>query len=264
MFSLSVSALAAPVAFGKRTLEVPAPEGFIALANSSPQYLAAAQAYLPPTNRLVDSYAQPKAAAALAAGTPTNLDRYFQLQTLRKVEGVALSSSDFLSARSEIEKSFDQALKDVDVQKLTTNGNAEVKKQTDNDPQIALAGIQSQGVFRREPWALFFTVKSRVSTASGSSDLICAGTLALINHQLMYLNAYSDYNGPADREWVQRAVSAWADAVHAANPDDPAVAAQARSFGSFDWSRLRDKALIGAAIGALFGLAIALLRRRKP
>ena len=169
VFSVSFSSLAAPLAFGKRTLEVPPPEGFVALAKSSPQYLAAAQAYLPPTNRLVDSYALPKAAAALAAGTPANLDRYFQLQTLRKVEGVALSSSDFLEARSEIEKSFDQALKDVDVQKLTTNGNAEVKKQTDNDPQIALAGIQSQGVFRREPWALFFTVKSRVSSASGSS-----------------------------------------------------------------------------------------------
>ncbi|MEP6939322.1 MAG: hypothetical protein ABI846_06120 [Rudaea sp.] len=262
--SLCVPALAAQLAFGKRALEIPPPDGFVALAQRAPQYIVASQAYLPTSNRLVDSYASSKAADLLAAGTPTNLDRYFQLQTLRKVEGVALSSADFLAARSEIEASFDKALKDVDVQKLATSGNAAVKKQTANDPQIALSDVQSQGVFRREPWGLFFTVKSRVSTAAGSSDLICAGALALINHQLMYLNAYSDYNGPADREWVQRAVSAWADAVHAANPDDPSVAAQVRPFGGFDWSQLRDKALFGAAIGAFVGIVIALVRRRKP
>jgi ABC-type uncharacterized transport system permease subunit len=51
--------------------------------------------------------------------------------------------------------------------------------------------------------------------------------------------------------------------VHAANPDDPAVAAQARPLFGFDWIHVRNTTLIGALIGALVGLMIALLRKRK-
>jgi hypothetical protein len=178
---------------------------------------------------------------------------------------VPLSSDDFRSASAEIEASFAKALKEVDVDKLTKDGNTQVKKMTSMDPQISMSGVESQGVYRREPWGIFFTVKSRVAVGpSGeASDLICAGALTLINHQLMYLNGYAQLNGPDDQRWVQQAVSAWADMVHAANPDDPAIAAKAQSFGGFNWTGLRNTTLIGAAIGAFVGILLALARKRK-
>ena len=260
-------ATAEPVAFGTRTLNVPAPEGFVGVAKSSPQYIQAMQAYLPASNRLVDAFVTPESAKALIGKTTIALDRYFQLQTLRKVDGTALSSEDFRGASTEIETSFAKAIKEVDIGKLTKDGNAQVKKMTSADPQVALSGVESQGVYRREPWGIFFTVKSRVASgASGESvDLICAGAVTLVNHQLMYLNGYALLNGPDDQKWVQQAVSAWADMVHAANPDDPEVAAKAQSIGSggFNWTELRNTTLIGAGIGAFIGLILAFVRRRK-
>ncbi len=261
---LSQSLLADTLTFGSRNLNIPAPEGFVPIAKSAPEHLAAAQGYLPPGNRLVESYVTPDAARALAEHKSVALDRYFQLQTLRKVDGKPLSADDFRGATSEIEAAFVKALKETDVDRLVENGNAQVKNMTSKDPKLSLSAVESQGVYRREPWGIFFTVKSHLATSSSAedTDLISAGALALINHQLMYLNGYAALKSPDDRRWVEQAVSAWADMVHAANPDDPAVAAQAEPLG-FNWIHLRNTTLIGALLGALVGLMIALLRKRK-
>lgn len=261
-----VHAQAQTVSFGARTLNMPAPEGFVAVAKTAPRYMEAAQAYLPPGNRLVESFVPPDAAKSLAAGQPVALERYFQLQTLRKADGKPLSAEEFRGATAEIEASFAKALKEVDAGRLAENGNAQVRKMTANDPQLSLSGIESQGVYRREPWGIFFTVKSHVAVGSSgaSSDLICAGALTLINHQLMYLNGYAQLDSPEDKHWVEQAVSAWADMVHAANPDDPAVAAKARPPGGFSWSSLLGRTLIGAVLGALVGIVVTLVRKRKP
>jgi hypothetical protein len=260
-------ALAEPVTFGARTFNMPAPEGFVAVSKSAPRYVQLSQGYLPASNRLVEAFVPAEAAQALAENRGASFERYFQLQTLRKADGRPLSSEDFRNTTTEIEAQFAKVLKEVDVDKLTREGNAQVKKSTTTDPQVAISGIESQGVYRREPWGIFFTVRSRVASGvSGEpTDLICAAGLTLINHQLMYLNGYAQQHGPADERWVQQAVSSWADMVHAANPDDAAVAAQAESLsrGGFNWKQLRDRTLLGAGIGALFGLVIALARKGR-
>jgi hypothetical protein len=256
------TAWASMLAFGSRALNIPEPEGFAAISKTAPRFLQASEGYLPPGNRLVESYVTADDAQALAAGQPAGLSRYFQLQTLRKADGVSLSADEFRAASAAIETKFAKVLSEVDVGRLSESGNAQARKLTATDPQVSISGVESQGVFRREPWGIFFTVKSRVAVGSSgeSSDLICAGALALINHQLMYLNGYAQLQSAEDRRWVEQSVSAWADMVHAANPDEPAIAARSQPFS---WSELRNTTLIGAALGALVGIAIALARKRN-
>lgn|GEM_PF-2670011 len=262
--SMSISAQAQTVAFGSRNLNMPAPEGFVAISKTAPRFLEASEGYLSPGTRLVESYVAADDAKALAAGQSAGLARYFQLQTARKADGVPLSADDFRAASTEIEAKIGKVLSEVDVGRLSETGNAQAKKLTATDPQVAISGVESLGAFRHEPWGVFFTAKSHVAVggASEGSDLICAGALVLINHQLMYLNGYARMHSAEDRRWVEQSVSAWADMVHAANPDDLALAARRRSFGSFSWKELRDTTLVGAALGLLVGIVIAALRKR--
>ncbi len=251
------------VQFGSRGLNIPNPEGFEPLTPVSPRYIQAAQAYLPATNRLVEAYAAPADAKALAQGQAATLSRYFQLQAPRKAEGVVVSAAEFADASKEVEGGLEQTLKNSQplATQLTEQGNAEVKRLTENDPKIALSSIGYLGAFRREPWGLFFTIKSGLTAEGGTNQMmVCGGALVLVNYQLLFMYSYSQYRDESDRRWVEQATSAWADAVRAANPDDPKVAATASSGWGHGVLRT---ALIGAIIGGLVGLIGSLLRKRS-
>lgn len=260
---LASAALADSRQFGSRTLNIPNPEGFEPLAAVSPRYIQAAQAYLPATNRLVDAYASAADAQLLGQGQPTALARYFQLQAPRKADGLAVSEKEFTDASKEIESGLEQTLKNSQelTSQLTQQGNAEIKRMTTTDPKVALSGVNYLGAYRREPWGLFFTIKSGVSAADGTNQvLVCGGALVLVNYQLLFLYSYSQFHDESDRQWVEQATSAWADAVRAANPNDAAVAATV-SGGS--GGGVMRNALIGAIIGGLIGLVASVLRKRK-
>jgi hypothetical protein len=264
----AAGANAEPIAFGSRTLQVPDPEGFQPVAKSMPAYIQAAQAYLPPTNRLAEVYVQPTAAAAMAGGRPIALDRYFQLQVFRKLDGVAISPDDFDGAKKEIEDGIDEAMKNSrqTISQLADKGNTEVARTTGTDPKVSISGFDYLGVYRREPWGLFFTFKAHVAGADSQQgeDLIGAATLVLVNYQAVYLYSYAHYTGDADRHWAEQAVSRWADALRAANPDDPAMASKVVPFGNgFDWNTLLQRAFIGAVIGGLIGLVSTFIARKR-
>jgi hypothetical protein len=261
--SLMATVHAETVVLGSRSLSIPNPEGFEPLASASPNYIQAAQAYLPATNRLVEAYATPADTKALAQGQAIPLERYFQLQTPRKAEGVVVSAAEFADASKQVEEGFEKSVNNSQplAKQLTEQGNAEMKRLTKSDPKIALSGIGYLGAFRREPWGLFFSIKSGLTAEDGTNQvMVCGGALVLVNYQLMFLYSYSHYRDESDRRWAEQATSAWADAIRAANPDDPRVAATA-SHGFF--SGVLRMAVIGAIIGGLVGLIGTLLRKRK-
>jgi len=261
---LCTLASAAVLQFGTRSLQVPDPDGYAPLSGVAPRYISAAQAYLPSTNRLVEAYATPDQAKELEQGRPAVLTRYFQLQAPRRAEGTIVSETEFSEASKEIEGELEKTMRNSKelADKLTEQGNAEMKRMTTTDPKIALNGTEYLGAFRREPWGLFFTIRSGVSAADGSHQtLACGGALVLVNYQLLFMYAYAQYHDESDRRWVEQAVSSWADATRAANPNDPALGAKA-SRGFFGGGVLRT-ALIGALIGGLVGLIGSVLRKRK-
>ena len=255
-------AQAANVPFGTRSLQIPNPTGFEAVAARAPEYARASQAYLPAGNQLLDVYVPPAAATALAAGKPTGLDRYFQLQVPRQFAGVIVPHNDFAAGRAQIEQGMAAQMKQADAlaAELTQQGNAAVKRQTHVDPALSLSGVRYLGVYRREPWGLFFTVKSRIGGAVSSEEQVGSGVFALINYQVVYLYDYATYHDERDRRWAEQALSAWADAIHAANPDDPAVAAQT---GLSRADKVKLLGLAGAIGGGLVGVLIALYVQRR-
>jgi hypothetical protein len=262
---LAPAAAADPVAFGARSLEIPAPAGFVAVAGQMPRYLELSQAYLPAGNRLVEIYHSPADRDAMLQGQDIGLTRYHQLQTLRAFDGKPLSLAEFTAGMAQMETAIQATVENLDTAPLTDAGNKALAEQTGDDAAISIGDTRYLGVFRREPWALFFSTTSQVAISGADGHggrVLCAGSAALINHQLVYLYAYTDDTGPEARSWAEAAVAGWADAVRAANPDDPAVAARAEAMrSSLDFPALGRNTLIGACTGGLLGLFFWLRRR---
>lgn len=246
---------AGQVAFGSRTLYVPDPDGFLPLAKSVPRFNQMAQAYLPQAIRLVDTYATPADAAAMQQGNSAGMRRYFQMQVPRSADGVPVSNEEFAAAADEIENGIRKALGDAaqTIKQQADKGNAEIKRQTSVDPQLTLSDVGYLGVFRKEPWGQFFTIKTKASAQGVMAKpqlIVGAGAAVLVNYQIVFLYCYANYNNEGDRQWAEKSVSEWADQVHGANPDDPTVGNHIPSHG-FNFKEMLRWGVIGGVIGLL-------------
>jgi hypothetical protein len=267
------AAVAEPVAFGTRTLEIPAPEGFVASAQEVPAFLELSQGFLPPGNRLVEIYVDPADLDRFRLpesdlGAP-RLERYYQVQVPRRVDGTLVSNEEFTSGTATMEAELEQVMGNIDgmVSDLTTQGERKLEDRTGEKIDLDIGEVRYLGVFRREPWALFFTIASHVQVDGADGDsghsgpMISAAAMALVNHQIVLLYAYAEGDDDATRSATEASLSNWVDRVRAANPDDPGIARQASKSG-FNIASIGRGALIGALCGALIGLFAWFKRRR--
>jgi hypothetical protein len=68
----------------------------------------------------------------------------------------------------------------------------------------------------------------------------------------------------SDLDWTRKISKDWAAAILAANPSDAATAAlESSSSHRFDWGRVWGGAIIGGAIGGLYGLVRYFFNRNK-
>jgi hypothetical protein len=268
--SLAASAASAQtLTFGSRTLKVPAPApGFEPTSQALPAYVQASQAYLPAGTRLVEVYVPQKDIDDMKAGVGGLIPRYFQVQVMTAMDGRPISTQEFADGVDDIEAGIEAAVPKIEDEaaRLTEQGNAAVSAQAGEDPNLKLGGVQYHGIVRREPWGLFFTmsmdVQLQIEGETSPGRAYSASGIILVDHQLMQIAAYADADDPNAKQWAEKAVSDWADAIRAANPDDPAVEAKAEPLpggGGFDFGRIGKMALLGA----LIGLVVFLVRRAR-
>jgi hypothetical protein len=253
-----------PISFGTRTLDLPAPEGFVAVSPKAPQYVKLAQAYLPAGNRLVEVYAEPETADRLASGTATSLLRYFQIQTLRSADGKILSSSEFAEGSHTIEAELIKAFgKLPDHSKELSQGNAAASREAGKTVDVRIGETNYLGTFKREPWAVFYSMRATVGAGDDTPvTILNSGAITLINHQFLFLYAYAQETGPESQRWTEAAVTQWADAIHASNPDTVGLEASAEHMSTgIDWGHAARTGLIWGALAGLFALVNELRKR---
>jgi len=217
----ATAAGADPMQFGGRSLDIPPPAGFVPIAAISPKLMQTIEAYLPASNRLVETYTAPADAMVLGAGKPPKMTRYFQLQVMRALDGAAVSEKEFQDNTKEMEKGIAQSVRDSEqLDAQIQHGNAAVERTTSVNPKAAVSGLQYLGMPRREPWGLFFTMQARLTATGGMDEnMVVGGALILVNRQLLVLGAYAKSNDESNRRWAEQSVSAWADAIRAANSE---------------------------------------------
>ena len=259
-------AAAAPVAFGMRTLEIPAPESFPALAQRNPQLIATTQAAVPDGMRVVDVYATAAAAANLGAAKQSALGRYFVLQVLRSDDGkpetfdLYANHADFVEAemRRRVENEREQ------MDQLAAQAGQRLHKPVGEIRAALGEGSQFLGITRKEPWGLFYSSKTRNTDGTFT---ISSGAIVDVDYQVLQLLVYAPYRNAADRFWAEQALLDWAKALRAANADDPAIAATlSKPALTGKWSS-EDFERIGRHVGLLIGVVAVVLwtsrRKRK-
>lgn len=257
---------AAPLPFGARTIDVPPPAGFVAVSATVPGLLEVGAANLPPHKRLVEVFVLPSDESALRSGGNATLERLFQIESLRAGDGVLMTEADFAKSMTSLESAFERTLaKPGDPTRADARADDATLAKAGAGGAVSVDGLEGVGIFRREPWGLFLTTRARTTSASGTEQVTRSSAIVLVNQQVMSLDAYTsaDEASSNGRAWSEQAVSEWADAVRAANPDQAALAHGEVEF-PFYYLLIAAGVLI-AGIAAYFArkerLAIAAARR---
>lgn len=213
-------ASAAPLRFGHNEIEVPAPAGFVAASTLQSSLIGYNRGFMTPSDRLVEMYVAEADVPRVEKGSLGKFDRSFQLHVQRARDGQRIGQAEF----AELARGVDAELANLEAQleelrRSMRRGIERARTMASGDHFDAqLQQIRSLGIFRREPWGVFFTMAVNVNREGGAdpATVLVPGGAILVDGQVMRLHGYVSEK---DREWGERAVFLWADAVRAANAD---------------------------------------------
>jgi hypothetical protein len=215
---------AEPMKFGERTVEIPAPEGFLPVADEAPLLRKITQDFLPPDTRLVEIYLTPVDHETARAEGTTGMSQYAQVQAMRAADGVPVSAEEFAMLHANLRATIEAEMAKIDTlaDQMAAKGNAALQEITGTDANVSVSGVRYHGIYRNEPWGLFFTASSDVSVAGTGMDtekarITSAVGVVLVDRQIVFFSAYDDRPEELAKAWVQSTVAAWADAARAAN-----------------------------------------------
>lgn len=254
--STVVSVAAIEVLVGGRTVTIPLPQGFVeatALSKSTREW---AESWTPPDNRLLAVYVSEDDAGRIKKKSTPFLQRYMLVQVQRKWEKADVARSDFKQLQASLRESqetlYSQVRDKVD-QLMSEKVNIKIG-------QTLPLGIFSEGEAHTSMSAL---TKNQVSTASGATEYLVAGGTNVINpaDRVLFAYVYTVYEDKADLEWVKDISQTWTQDILAANPRSRSGSLK---IGGIDWSRVLEKAIVGAIFGAvLVGIGVLISRRKK-
>lgn len=249
---------------GGRKIAVPAPPGFVRSDGVNAMLDKAAAALLPASNRSLISFSTKEDVEILAKGEMPHSKRSFNIQIVRSIENREIGEKTFADVREEARRGLEamRANLDAEVKKLVASGNLKLSKEAGAEVALSISDTAMLGFFDEAPSSLGFTMGMKIAAKSDGNTppqrRLAAAVMTPVNGRLLNLYAYADYDSEADRQWAEKAVTAWRDAIRDANPK-----VQGPSGGGFDFSRILRSALIGGAIGGAIGLVRWLSKRKK-
>ncbi len=260
------SPASADVQVGGKTLLFPAPEGFVRCDGVRPDWDQATVSVLPATNRRLIMFSTPSDLAILKGGGAPALARNFNSQIVRSIETRDVGEREFDSTRSSMKAGLEdmRSKLQAEMDKLASQGNKTIHDLYGADAALRLSDAAVLGFFEDKPTSLGFTMALRVHTsgadASQNKKSVVAAILTPVNGRVINLYATSDYQTEADRQWAEKSVAAWRDAIVAANPR---MAGSVFDRYSYIFKGVGPAALTGAIVGGAIGLLGWLMRKRR-
>jgi hypothetical protein len=199
------------------------------------------------------------------AGSPDAAHgREVTVQVMKSIERQEIGERTFSEVRDQMRREFKAAIDDT-MAKLGPQMQASGKKAGENlgvEMALSASDMAVLGIFDDSSNSLGFTMAMKVNAKVGDKveeqKVVTAGMTIPVNGRLLYLYAVSDFDDNSDREWAEKSVVTWRDAVLAANPR-----VEGPSASLFDWYQVGRSAGIGAALGGLVGLFSWLAKKKK-
>ena len=265
--SLQVGAVEVQV--GDRPINIPLPDGFVELTPQMSPYYETMQAYVAPSNVRYLTLITANKAEALLRGEDVELDRYINVESERGISTSSISSTQFVEFRDFLRDQLDDLYAKVDEQLpgIVDKGNTIVSEKFDAEIAVELGGMVPLPIHLDTNDAiansLFMTVGATVDGETVGNSVLAATTLFMhVKDKVLFLYVYG---AESDLDWTREVAASWAADIIAANPlstEEKRAVEQSDPLG-IDWSKVLEKALIGALAGGVIGFFATVLRRRK-
>jgi len=245
------------VEVGGRMIRLPLPEGTLRIDGINPEADRVTAAMLPESNRFLARFERVDG----AGGDGERRD--FNAQALRSLENQEIGTATFSSMKQGLKAELDKAGDAIREEVAKIPGRAEdaLRDVFDVDAALSVTDSAVLGYFGDSPTSLGFTMVAKVVTTVGDETaegkVVAAAMMVPVNGRLIYLYANSAFESDADRKWAEQAVTAWRDAVVAANPQVAGPPARPSSRG------VGRSALVGGLVGGLTAFLFVIFKNLK-
>lgn len=246
------------VQIGGRDIVLPAPPGCERADGRDPKMDQMRDEMLGGTNRYVARF-EPAAGTDDAAK-----EREFSVQVMKSVESREIGERTYAEVREQTRAELQQSIEEVQkkLDSALKDQSGKIGKEIGVETALSASDMAVLGFFDDKPYSLGFTMamnmKAQVGDQMEQSRVVTSCMTVPVNGRLLFLYAQSDFKSEEDRKWGEQAVTAWRDAILAANPR-----VEGPSASLFDWSSVGRSGLIGGIIGCLVGLVSWLTKKKK-
>ncbi|WP_417386757.1 hypothetical protein [Gimesia sp.] len=209
---------------GDKTIEVPAPAGYVRVTPEMGDVYRLARSLVDPANDLLAYYIPESDVAAAKAGEIPPLNRTFMLKVNKQLKTAELGTGDFAKLKKgavEENRKITETLK-KQLPDLFDKVNQGISKEFNMDFAMQVSQVVPLDPHYDVPNAMAFSmfVTYNVSAeGEKSDDVVCCTTTFLdADGKVLFLYCYA----PQDElSWTQSAAKDWAESVMASNPKPP-------------------------------------------
>lgn len=264
------SSLANTISVGDTTLDIPSPDGFVAVTPQMEPVYSLLQRFVAPINIEFVSFVSAEDAALALRNEIPGLSRRFSVQTARSLQQQRVTSANFAELKALIKSQNQQIAEQTRTAINEAMGeiNDDLAEQYDVDLALSISQIVPMPVHEESERSLAYSayVKTSVNDEAGNAvPIVTTMTLSFIHvrARVLFLYSYAEESG---LEWSQVASGRWSNAIVNANPltaqssiDENLPAAPA----GIDWRQVGITAIAGAFIGLIVALLGWIFRRNK-
>jgi hypothetical protein len=193
------------------------PRGFT-LVDSSHDLQRIAEEAIPPANRLLAYFARRSDLRARSQGKLASFDRYFLVQTLRKIEDQSFSVEDFARLRSIAKNQQSEALAKLEPRLAELSHDLERRRSGDTWalPGLKVGDVVPLGIYQDSESGVSFGAMSRAPSADDRTVLNVT-SIVTVKGKVLFLYTYASVAGRKDIEWAKHASATWSNDVVAVN-----------------------------------------------
>lgn len=220
---LSSRAFAVQVSIGEESIQVPAPAGFANVTEVSREQFDLFSDMLPETNRLHAVFVSEGDTGLLLKGEEAELDQYFLVQSVKSLDELTLSKSQFSELRTILRNEYASTFQKQS--NAIAEGAAKVGEALSSrygtEVEFNISGVATLGIDEESVSHIMMSFLSKydVQAEEESTEHVVAGTMivALINGKVLYLNVYRTYQSDEDIQWTRSQAKNWLPFILAAN-----------------------------------------------
>ena len=221
------------------------PPGFALVTEDMTAVWQAARQMDDPSNDTIAIFIPVAAIPAAKAGELPSYERYMMVKSTKDLPAMDISKRMFAELTSTIKTEREDVIAQAEV---------EAKQQLeDANIGIAVSGMEFLEVHDETDQSLSFSMLVDIDTGFQKVRQATTACMTLLNNRIISLYAFA----PRDElEWTRTAARDYQVTVLADNPN--------KAVGPrFDWSKVLNKALIGAVVGGGFALFFSLFKRNE-